>query len=66
MLGFKQQAILEEFKKRKHLTAEQVSRFYGGNEKHTLNAFQTLEIKGYIRFKGNGIWKIENLKEAIG
>ena len=58
MLGFKQEKILEEFKKKKRLSIADVSRFYGGNEKHTLNAFQTLEIKGFIKFKGNGIWEV--------
>ena len=58
MLGFKQTAILGEFKKKGKLTIKEASKFYGYNETHTLNAFQTLELKGYIKFKGNGIWEL--------
>lgn len=58
MLGFKQSAVLDMFKERKRLTIKQASVFYGGNETHTMNAFKTLELKGFIKFKGNGIWEL--------
>ena len=59
ILGFKQKAVLEEFKKRKKMTIKEAARlFYGCNESSALNAFQTLELKGFIRFKRDGIWEL--------
>jgi hypothetical protein len=57
-LGFKQQAVLEEFEKKKKMTVNQASFFYGGNRKNTLNTIRTLELQNKIKFIGNGLWQL--------
>ena len=58
-LGFKQQAILEEFKKRKRMTTRQVAKFYGNQTGRAMNTLNTLELMGYIKLdKSRGLWVI--------
>ena len=57
-LGFKQQAILELFKKKKKLSLRAVMEFYP-NEQMALSTLKTLELLGFIKkTRRMGVWEV--------
>jgi hypothetical protein len=57
MLGFKQKAILEEFKRLKKIQAVVIAEKFYPSIGSAMATIKTLELNGEIKFIGNGTWE---------
>lgn len=58
-LGFKQEWVLNEFKKRGKMSISAVKRIYA-NPHQAMNCIRTLEMKGYIKKSVQmGYWELK-------